>query len=72
MKEPRNEREALRLIQDSGFARIDKGKLVEWSIPHRQHEECDDESGVWLAGGVVLLLAPLVAIVAIVAIVAFG
>ena len=69
MKEPRNEREALRLIQDSCFARIDNGKLVEWSIPHRHPEECDDEAVVWLAVGVVL---PLVAIMSIVAIVVFG
>lgn len=69
MKKPRNEREALRLIQDSCFARIDKGKLVEWSIPHRQHEECDDEAVVWLTVGVVL---PLVALVALVAAVMFG
>lgn len=64
MKEPRNEREALRLIQDSCFARIDNGKLVEWSIPHRHPEECDDESVVWLTVGVVLSLVALVALVA--------
>ena len=69
MKKSRNEREALRLIQDSCFARIDNGKLEEWTIPHRQHEECDDEAVVWLAVGVVL---PLVAIVAIVVFVVFG
>lgn len=35
MREPRNEHEASRLIQDEGFGRVGQAKPCEWRSPHR-------------------------------------
>lgn len=58
MKDPRNEHEASRLIQDSGFGRVGKGEPLEWSRPHRAADCFDDEpaSDPWLIRAVGLLL----------------
>lgn len=56
MKDPRNEFEASRLIQDSGFGRVGAGKPVEWASPRRRAEWPTREVDLARAAGVVLVI----------------
>lgn len=57
MKDPRNEYEASRLIQDSGFGRIREGKPVDWASPRRRAEWPTRDVDLARAAGVVLVIA---------------
>jgi hypothetical protein len=57
MKDPRNEHEASRLIQDSGFGRVGKGEPLEWSRPHRAADCFEDDSDSSMRGAGVAFAA---------------
>lgn len=62
MKDARNEREASRLMQDSGFGRVRDGKLVDWATPPHRAAACFEPEPVtnpWVvrAIGVLVVIA---------------
>lgn len=64
MKEPRNEREASRLIQDEGFGRIGHGRVVDWAAPPPRRSSEWDDSGVKMLS-VAIVCAVLVFLLAV-------
>lgn len=56
MKDPRNEHEASRLIQDSGFGRVGAGKPVDWASPRRRAEWPTREVDMVRAVGLVIVM----------------